>query len=76
MNNEKLDHAIEVHDEMAVLDDILSAANNQPYLEFSFFYSATGKNHTYTIKNEALIYEVLKLIRDQKERLEKVFQEL
>ena len=37
MNNQTLSHAIDLTNEITVLDDILDAANNQPYLEFSFF---------------------------------------
>jgi len=76
MNNQTLSHAIDLTNEIAVLDDILDAANNQPYLEFSFFYSATGKNHTYAIKNEALVHQILVVIADRKIDLEKEFEKL
>jgi len=74
MDSEKLSHAIRLHDEIVLLKDILSAANNQPDLILSF--PSSKDKQTFIIENEALVYEILKLIRDQKERLEEVFKEI
>ena len=78
MNNQTLDHAIEIHDEMIALDDILNAASNQSYLTFAFTSTSTpGRiDKTFTIKNEDLVYIILTQIKLRKELLEEEFKEL
>lgn len=76
MNNEKLDHVIELHDEILVLDDILEAAENQPYLEFLFSTPSGINEHTYTVKNEALVHQILCDITQRKMKLEAEFEAL
>jgi len=76
MDNQKLAHAIDVQHEIKVLNNISIAASKQPYLDF-FFTDLNGKNdQIFTIKNEALVYEILRQIEDRKVDLKKEFEEL
>ncbi len=76
MNSEKLCNAINVHDEIAVLIDLLEAAENQPYLDFSFPTLSGLNEHTYTVKNEELVWGILNVIEVRKVKLEAEFEAL
>ena len=74
MDNEKLDHAVDLHDEIVLLKDILFAAEGQPTLSFSFLSS--GNDRIFTLKSEQLIDDILGVIRATKENLEEAFKEI
>ena len=76
MNNQTLSHAIDVQHEIALLDNILTAMNKQPHMDFSFTDLSGANEMIYTIKNESLVYQIIKQIEMRKESLEKEFKEL
>ena len=73
MNSEKLSHAINLHDEIVLLKDILSAAENQPYLNLVFLDS---KKPNFSIRDVDLVDDIFRVIKAKKENLEEVFKEL
>ena len=76
MDDQKMNRAIKLHDEIVLLRDILKAADMQPYLTF-YFLSIPGRvDDNFTIKNEALVYEILRIIQDRKADLEKEYEAL
>ena len=73
MNETQLNRGIELHSEIKDLKYILEAMNQQPDI---CIHLHKNLGEDISIKNKALVYEILKLIRDQKERSEKVFKAL
>lgn len=77
MNSEKLGNAINIYDEIVLLNDLLKAANSQPYLDFHFIV-VPGKSQTtyFVVKNEELVCDILNVIKVRKAELEKEFEAL
>lgn len=76
MNNQTLDRAINVSNELTVLNDILNAAENQPNLKFEFERCFNDPPAMYTITNESTVYLILRLLKDRKVDLEREFETL
>lgn len=77
MTNQKLGQAINLDIEIVALNDLLDAASNNPYLNFRLF---TNKDRTiikdFLVKEEELVYEILKAIKDRKIELERKLKAL
>lgn len=76
MTEQDMDRGIALHKEIRLLNGLLKAADMQPYLDFSFTSTPGRIDETFTIRDEDLTYHILKLIKEQKERLEKEFKEI
>lgn len=77
MIEQNLNRGIALHDEIQDLEALLSCSDLQPYLNFVCDFAPAGRSErTFTIKDEELVYTILKSIKLRKLKLEKKFEEL